>query len=146
MCKQININHHCKADTGSDRWDTRLQGDDMPLLSKSRKIRYQTSYRLPIHHTIQKSPERNREEVKRKIDKTLFEPCRLLAPPAGLEPATSWLTVMRSTDWAKEEYKAEWVHMGFYPCHPRFPSLWKVSASTYLTGPSPAKYCRHRWA
>ena len=28
-----------------------------------------------------------------------------LAPPAGLEPATSWLTVMRSTDWAKEEYK-----------------------------------------
>ena len=28
----------------------------------------------------------------------------LLAPPAGLEPATSWLTVMRSTDWAKEEY------------------------------------------
>ena len=29
-----------------------------------------------------------------------------LAPPAGLEPATSWLTVMRSTDWAKEEYAA----------------------------------------
>ena len=28
-----------------------------------------------------------------------------LAPPAGLEPATSWLTVMRSTDWAKEEYE-----------------------------------------
>ena len=27
-----------------------------------------------------------------------------MAPPAGLEPATSWLTVMRSTDWAKEEY------------------------------------------
>ena len=27
----------------------------------------------------------------------------VLAPPAGLEPATSWLTVMRSTDWAKEE-------------------------------------------
>ena len=27
-----------------------------------------------------------------------------LDPPAGLEPATSWLTVMRSTDWAKEEY------------------------------------------
>ena len=30
-----------------------------------------------------------------------------LAPPAGLEPATSWLTVMRSTDWAKEEYKSQ---------------------------------------
>ena len=27
-----------------------------------------------------------------------------LALPAGLEPATSWLTVMRSTDWAIEEY------------------------------------------
>ena len=29
----------------------------------------------------------------------------LLAPPAGLEPATPWLTVRCSTDWAKEEYK-----------------------------------------
>ena len=28
-----------------------------------------------------------------------------LAPPAGLEPATTWLTVRCSTDWAKEEYK-----------------------------------------
>ena len=28
----------------------------------------------------------------------------LLAPPTGLEPVTSWLTVMRSTDWAMEEY------------------------------------------
>ena len=27
-----------------------------------------------------------------------------LAPPAGLEPATSWLTVMRSANWAIEEY------------------------------------------
>ena len=27
-----------------------------------------------------------------------------MAPPAGLEPATSWLTVMRSANWAKEEY------------------------------------------
>ena len=27
-----------------------------------------------------------------------------LAPPTGLEPVTSWLTVMRSTDWAMEEY------------------------------------------
>ena len=26
------------------------------------------------------------------------------APPTGLEPVTSWLTVMRSTDWAMEEY------------------------------------------
>ena len=27
-----------------------------------------------------------------------------LAPRTGLEPVTSWLTVMRSTDWATEEY------------------------------------------
>jgi hypothetical protein len=27
-----------------------------------------------------------------------------VAPPAGLEPATSWLTVMRSANWAIEEY------------------------------------------
>ena len=27
-----------------------------------------------------------------------------LAPQVGLEPTTSWLTVMRSTDWAIEEY------------------------------------------
>ena len=26
-----------------------------------------------------------------------------VAPQAGLEPATSWLTVTRSTDWAIEE-------------------------------------------
>ena len=27
-----------------------------------------------------------------------------MAPPTGLEPVTSWLTVMRSTDWAMEDY------------------------------------------
>ena len=27
-----------------------------------------------------------------------------MAPPTGLEPVTSWLTVMRSTNWAMEEY------------------------------------------
>ena len=31
----------------------------------------------------------------------------VMAPPTGLEPATSWLTVMRSTDWAMEEYSAK---------------------------------------
>ena len=30
--------------------------------------------------------------------------CWPMAPPAGLEPATSWLTVMRSANWAIEEY------------------------------------------
>ena len=27
-----------------------------------------------------------------------------MAPPTGLAPVTSWLTVMRSTDWAMEDY------------------------------------------
>ena len=31
----------------------------------------------------------------------------VVAPPTGLEPVTSWLTVMRSTDWAMEEYRAK---------------------------------------
>ena len=31
----------------------------------------------------------------------------VMAPPTGLEPVTSWLTVMRSTDWAMEEYSAK---------------------------------------
>ena len=41
-----------------------------------------------------------------KESKTKSTPCGVLfvlAPPAGLEPATSWLTVMRSANWAKEE-------------------------------------------
>ena len=42
-----------------------------------------------------------------KNGKSLVNTRLFMAPPAGLEPATSWLTVMRSTDWAKEEYKAE---------------------------------------
>ena len=29
----------------------------------------------------------------------------ILAPPAGLEPATYGLTVRRSTDWTKEELR-----------------------------------------
>ena len=28
----------------------------------------------------------------------------VVAPPTGLEPVTSWLTVMRSTDWAMEDH------------------------------------------
>ena len=30
-----------------------------------------------------------------------------MAPRTGLEPVTSWLTVMRSTDWAIEDYKSQ---------------------------------------
>ena len=33
-----------------------------------------------------------------------------LAPRTGLEPVTSWLTVMRSTDWAIEEYINIWLY------------------------------------
>ena len=36
---------------------------------------------------------------------TCFRKCFFLAPPVGLEPTTPWLTVMCSTDWAKEEYE-----------------------------------------
>ena len=41
----------------------------------------------------------------KQTQRTYLLVCPLcLAPRAGLEPATSWLTVMRSTDWANEEY------------------------------------------
>ena len=46
-----------------------------------------------------------------KILKSLENPVfsRLfVAPRAWLEQATSWLTVMRSTDWANEEYVEFW--------------------------------------
>ena len=43
---------------------------------------------------------------ERKADR-LLAICFLLAPPTGLEPVTSWLTVMRSTDWAMEEYERD---------------------------------------
>ena len=38
---------------------------------------------------------------KKQVSRLAF----FLAPPVGLEPTTPWLTVMCSTDWAKEEYK-----------------------------------------
>ena len=42
---------------------------------------------------------------KRKEPQGFYQPWgSYLAPPVGLEPTTSWLTVMRSTDWAIEEY------------------------------------------
>ena len=47
------------------------------------------------------------KQKKEKKKQTADAICFFLAPPAGLEPATSWLTVMRSTDWAKEEYKKQ---------------------------------------
>ena len=37
--------------------------------------------------------------------KQVFRLAFFLAPPAGLEPATTWLTVRCSTDWAKEDYE-----------------------------------------
>ena len=38
---------------------------------------------------------------------TAFSSSNMMAPPVGLEPTTSWLTVTRSTDWAKEEYTGQ---------------------------------------
>ena len=49
---------------------------------------------------------RKTKEIRNHRRLAIISDFSLLAPPAGLEPATSWLTVMRSTDWAKEEY--EW--------------------------------------
>ena len=63
----------------------------------SRSCRIMMSYRFKSNK--RKETKRNRHAIA-----YLFF---LLAPPAGLEPATSWLTVMRSTDWAKEEYEVE---------------------------------------
>ena len=89
-----------------------------------------------------------------------------LAPRTGLEPVTSWLTVMRSTDWATEEYcvglalssrtassrvfsaphsLTSVFGMGTGgPC-----ALWRPTcklAPPYLPGPLPVEYFRHRIA
>ena len=49
---------------------------------------------------------------------------QFVAPPAGLEPATTWLTVRCSTDWAKEDYNSQfsacdWPFflLGFFVTH-----------------------------
>ena len=64
----------------------------------------------------------------------IMQICRIfnMAPPAGLEPATSWLTVMRSTDWANEEYLS-FLFLLFYSLREYF-----RLAPTYFPKPSPA--------
>ena len=71
--------------------------------------------------------------------------CFPLAPPAGLEPATPWLTVRCSTDWAKEEYFVRFPRLGgLYKIKGNWFSFpWVVSAMSYFPGPSPAKYFHH---
>ena len=67
-----------------------------------RKHHARSAHHIPLaEHIVEKS--------------TCFRKCFFLAPPAGLEPATSWLTVMRSTDWAKEEYL--WQITKIVICH-----------------------------
>ena len=62
----------------------------------SKKAKYFTSI------CIVGSRIKNQRNIRKSLENTRFS--RLsLAPRAGLEPATSWLTVMRSTDWANEE-------------------------------------------
>ena len=46
-----------------------------------------------------------KQEIRNRCLQASVSDNSWMAPPAGLEPATSWLTVMRSTDWAKEEYR-----------------------------------------
>ena len=52
--------------------------------------------RRPAHWYIKETNEKNEQPNGYSFS---------LAPPTGLEPVTSWLTVMRSTDWAMEEYR-----------------------------------------
>ena len=51
-------------------------------------------------HQTQPSPDKTQKNPNPVKSSDL----NYVAPQAGLEPATSWLTVMRSTDWAIEEY------------------------------------------
>ena len=53
--------------------------------------------------------------------------CFFLAPPAGLEPATSWLTVMRSANWAKEEYIKGYISYPMCRLWPIFPGRLQPS-------------------
>ena len=59
------------------------------------------------HLTGSSSTARPHKTTKKPVD-TSSTGFQFLAPQAGLEPATSWLTVMRSTDWAIEEYIKFW--------------------------------------
>ena len=95
----------------------------------------------------------------------------IVTPPTGLEPVTSWLTVMRSTDWAMEDYTIfkpflTWflvsLHNPYFPTVSLTPTVircicvhshYRLSygglfmlASSYFSEPSPAKYLRHHWA
>ena len=56
-----------------------------------------------LHSTDSSSPIRLYKTTKNPVD-TSSTGFLLMAPPTGLEPVTSWLTVMRSTDWAIEEH------------------------------------------
>ena len=53
--------------------------------------------------------------LKDKKKSEQSELCSDMAPPTGLEPVTSWLTVMRSTDWAMEEYNKIWRRRSIFP-------------------------------
>ena len=71
--------------------------------------------------SVQAKQKKKTKESNRLV--TLF----CLAPPAGLEPATSWLTVMRSTDWAKEEYLKGYLKYPLCRLWPIFPGRLQPS-------------------
>ena len=52
-----------------------------------------------------------------------------MAPPVGIEPTTSWLTVTRSASWAKEEYNLKIKILRFNLCQrwPIFPVRFQTS-------------------
>ena len=49
-----------------------------------------------------------------------------------------WILFIRSTDWAKEEYADKEDKIILF--------ITFIPATTYFTGPLPAKYRRRRWA
>ena len=68
----------------------------MKSLAKKGSLNLFLNARIRAHWYIKETNEKNEQPNGYSFS---------LAPPTGLEPVTSWLTVMRSTDWAMEEYK-----------------------------------------
>ena len=77
----------------------RIKWNEIRLLTFAKQIFH--SEAISIGEAKFHSPQANFVEKREQV---FWLALFFLAPPAGLEPATSWLTVMRSANWAKEEY------------------------------------------
>ena len=58
-------------------------------------------------HLVNDNYNSNLDKLLDNKKQSSYKNYSVMAPPTGLEPVTSWLTVMRSTDWAMEEYRAK---------------------------------------